>query len=162
MFKRTLAACAILLSSHAIAESAPDCSPDKDARILLGLMTSTDEANLKEEMNDIVNNSNHLDIKQMSSTRMTLEEQKSLMKRRAIKNNYTPSDMAGGGLRAQYLETHIFKQYYDIKTPSGLHIIAEIYSIPHNCAVDIGSIYFISKAIDGNTPSFADRAYTPY
>lgn len=162
MLKRTLAACAILLSFHAVAESAPDCSPDKDARILLGLMTSTDEANLKEEMNDIINNSNHLDIKQLSSTRMTLSEQKTLMKRRAIKNNYTPSDMADGSLSAQYLETHIFKQYYDIKTPSGLHMIAEVYSIPHNCGVDIGNIYFISKAIDGNTPSFADRAYTPY
>ncbi|WP_414503103.1 hypothetical protein [Zymobacter sp. IVIA_5232.4 C2] len=162
MFKRTLAACAILLSSHAIAESAPDCSPDKDARIYLGLITSTDEANLKEEMNDIANNSDQLNIKQLSSTRMSLKEQKALMNRRAKKNNYTASDIDEGGLSAQYLGTHIFKQYYDIKTPSGLHMIAEIYSIPHNCAVDIGSIYFISKAIDGNTPSFADRAYTPY
>ena len=162
MLKKMLVTCAILLSSHAIAESAPDCSPDRDARIYLGLITSTDEANLKEEMNDIANNSDHLDIKQLSSTRMTLDEQRALMKRRARKNNYSPSDIVEAGLKAQYLQTHIFKQYYDIKSPSGLHIIAEVYSIPHNCGVDIGNIYFISKEIDGNTPSFADRAYTPY
>ena len=162
MLKKTLAVCAMLLSACAVAESAPDCSPDKDARILLGLMTSTNEANLKEEMNDIVNNSDHLDIKQLSSTRMTLDQQRSLMKRRAMKDNYSPSDIAESGLSAQYLKTHIFKQYYDIKSPSGLHVIAEVYSIPHNCGVDIGNIYFVSKEIDGNTPSFADRAYTPY
>ena len=162
MLKRTLAACAILLSSHAFAESAPDCSPDKDARIYLGLITSMNEANLKEEMKDIVDNSDHLDIKQLSSTRMTLDEQRKLLKRRAIKNGYSPSEPIKMGLKTQYLETHIFKQYYNVKSPSGLHLIIEIYSIPHNCGVDVGSIYFISKEIDGNTPSFVDRAYTPY
>ena len=165
MFKRTLAACAILLSSHAIAESAPDCSPDKDARILLGLMTSTDDANLGEYTKAFVDSSSNgksLDIKLLSSNRMSLKEQKKLMERRAKKDNVSSSEIENSGLKSQYLGTHIFKQYYEIKASSGLHAIAEIYSIPHYCGVDVGEIYFVSKSIDGNTPSFVDRLDTPY
>lgn len=165
MLKRTLAACTILLSSHAIADSAPDCSPDKDARVLLGLITSTDEANLGEYTKEVVENSSNgksLNIKLLSSNRMSLKEQKKLMERRAKKDSVPSAELESSGLKSQYLGTHIFKQYYEIKASSGLHAIAEIYSIPHYCGVDVGEIYFISKSIDGNTPSFVDRLETPY
>ena len=165
MLKKTLAVCAILLSTHAVAESAPDCSPDKDARILLGLITSIKEAKLDEYTNEFVDSSTNgasLNMRLLSSNRMSLKEQKKLMERRAKKDNISPSQIESSGLKAQYLGTHIFKQYYDIKTSSGLHAIAEIYSIPHYCGVDVGEIYFVSRSIDGNTPSFVDRLYTPY
>ena len=162
MLKKMLAVCAILLSTHAVAESAPDCSPDRDARVLLGLTTSLKENNLNIDEDKIVGNASNLDIKLLSSIEINSEEKKYLLARRIKKNNFNEKYIKESGIVFQYMKSRIFRQYYTIKTPDGFNAIAEIYSIPHNCAVDIGKIYLISKSIDGNTPSFADRAYTPY
>lgn len=162
MLKRTLAACAILLSSHAIAESAPDCSPDKDARIYLGLLTSLKENKLKDAVNDIVENSSNLKIKLLSSNKINSNEKKRLMMRRAQQFNFTDKDIKESGIGPMYMESNIFRQYYEITTASGFHAIAEFYSIPHYCGVDIENIHIISNTINGSTPSFVDRLETPY
>ena len=162
MLKKTLAVCAILLSTHAIAESAPDCSPDKDARIYLGLVTSMKENNLKDYANDIVENSSNLKIKLLSSDKINLREKKRLMIRRAQQFNFTEKDIKESGIGPMYMDSNIFRQYYEITTPSGFHAIAEFYSIPHYCGVDLEKIHIISKTINGSTPSFVDRLETPY
>ena len=162
MLKKTLAACIMLLSTPSLAESAPDCSPDKDARVLLGLTTSLNENKLESYEDKIINNRHNLKIRLLSSNKINKEEKEKLLIRRIKKNNYNKKDIKDSGITIQYMESKIYRQYYDIKIPGEFHAIAEIYSVPHNCAVDIGEIHLISNSIDGNTPNFAAHAYTPY
>ena len=162
MLKKMLAVGAILLSTHAVAESAPDCSPDKDARIYLGLITSMKRNNLNNYANDIAENSSNLKIKLLSSNKINSKEKKRLMIRRAQQFNFTEKDIKESGIGPMYMKSNIFRQYYEITTPSGFHAIAEFYSLPHYCGVDIENIHIISTTVNGSTPSFVDRLETPY
>ena len=158
MLKKTLAVCAILLSTRAVAESAPNCSSDENARILLGLITSVQEYKLQNYVDDLANNASKMDIKLISSSEINIKERKNLMMRKARRSGYkSEKEIRESGIYTQYMNNKLYKQYYEITTPGGLHVIGEYYSIPDYCAVDVGSIYFISNKIDGSTPNFADK-----
>ena len=54
MLKKMLAVGAILLSTHAVAESAPDCSPDKDKKIISNLFVSLKDTKYATYANDLI------------------------------------------------------------------------------------------------------------
>lgn len=159
MLKRTLAACAILLSSHAIAESAPDCSPDKDKKIISNLFLSLENTNHSSYAYKLIDKNSAYKITLLSSIKANKNEKTYLMERRSKQNG---DDKVYKPTKAQYMETNIYKQYYKIDFPGEESIIAEFYSIPHYCAVDLNNIYFISSTVEGFTPSFLDNTRTPY
>ena len=159
MLKKMLAVGAILLSTHAVAESAPDCSPDKDGRILNGIVVSLDGTKYDSYINQLLGKDAKYSIRLLSSNEINAKEKKRLMERRAKKDGEAKID---GSLIVQYMQNRIFRQYYEISTPDWPHLIAEYYSIPHYCGVDLESIYFVSDKIEGFTGSFADRPNSPY
>lgn len=162
MLKRTLAACAILLSSHAIAESAPDCSPDKDKKIVSNLFLSLQNTKYGTYANDLIEKDGEYTITLLSSEKISIKDKKQLMTRRAKQFGFNEEDIVESGLKASYLEETIYRQYYKIELKDHPAVIAEYFSIPHYCAVDLRSIYFISDTTEGFTPSFLDNLKTPY
>ena len=163
MLKKTLAVCAILLSTRSVAESAPDCSPDKDGRILNGIVVSLDGTKYDPYIHQLLKKDANRTIKLLSSREINTQEKKRLMDRHAKRSGFdTKQDIDSSGIRVPYMQNRIFRQYYDISTPEGLHLIAEYYSIPHYCGVDLESIYIVSDKIEGYTPNFADGPYSSY
>jgi len=159
MLKRTLAACAILLSSHAFAESAPDCSQDKDKNIISNLFLSLENTNHSSYAHKLIDKDSVYNITLLSSTKASKNEKTYLMERRSKQNG---DDKVYEPTKSQYMETNIYKQYYEINLSGEEVVIAEFYSIPHHCAVDLKSIYFISSTVEGFTPSFLDNLNTSY
>ena len=159
MLKKTLAVCAILLSTHAIAESAPDCSPDKDKKIISNLFVSLKDTKYKNYAYNLIDKNSVHKITLLSSTKATEDEKKYLMVRRSKQDG---DNKVYESTKAQYMETNIYKQYYKVELAENKEIIAEFYSIPHYCAVDLSNIYFISDKTEGFTPSFLDNLETPY
>ena len=159
MLKKTLATCAILLSAHAFAASAPDCSQDKDKKIASNLFLSLKDTKYKNYSYQIIDTKNSPKIRLLTSVKATKEEKKYLMERRSKQNG---DDKVYDTTKAQYMGTDIYKQYYEIELSGGEKIIAEFFSIPHYCAVDLNDIYFVSDTLKGFTPSFLDNTETPY
>ena len=162
MLKRTLAACAILLSSHAFAESAPDCSSDKDKKIVSNLFLSLQNTKYGNYANNLIEKNSKYAITLLSSEKVSIEDKKQLMMRRAKQFGFNEKDIIESGLKASYMEETIYRQYYKIEIKDHPTVIAEYFSIPHYCAVDLRSIYFISEKVEGFTPSFLDNLETPY
>lgn len=159
MLRKTLIAVTLLLSTNAMAESAPDCSKDLDGRILNGIVVSLDGTKYDAYINQLLGKDAKFTIKLLSSYEISAKEKKRLMERRAKRDGEIKVD---GSLIVQYMKNRIFRQYYEISTPNWPHLIAEYYSIPHYCGVDLESIYFVSDKMEGFTASFADRPDSPY
>lgn len=159
MLNKMLVTFAILLSSHAIAESAPDCSPDKDKKIVSSLFVSLKDTKYKNYAYNLINKNSAYKITLLSSTKANKDEKEYLMERRSKQNG---DNKVYASTRAQYMETNIYKQYYKIELTENEDVIAEFYSIPHYCAVDLNHIYFVSDKTEGFTPSFLDNIETPY
>ena len=162
MLKKTLAVCVVLLSTHAIAESAPDCSPDKDKKIISNLFLSLKDTKHSAYANDLIEKDGKHTITLLSSEKISMRDKKQLMMRRGKQFGFNEKDIFESGLKAAYLEEKIYRQYYKIELKDHPSIIAEYFSIPHYCAVDLRSIYFISETTEGFTPSFLDNIETPY
>ena len=162
MLKKMLVTCVILLSAHAVAESAPDCSPDKDKKIISNLFVSLKDTKHGAYANDLIEKDSKSTITLLSSEKISMKDKKQLMMRRAKQFGFNEKDISDSGLKAAYLEETIYRQYYKIELKDHPSIIAEYFSIPHYCAVDLRSIYFISDTAEGFTPSFVDIVETPY
>ena len=157
MLKKTLTITALLFSMNVMAESAPDCSQDQDGRILNGIVVSFIGTKYHPLVKQMLGKDVHRTIRLLSSNEISTKEKKRLMERRAKKNGYSPKDIEDSGITMQYMQNRIFRQYYEFEVPNGPHLIAEYYSIPDYCGVDLESIYFISDKTEGFTPDFADR-----
>ena len=162
MFKKTLVTGAILLSTNAIAASAPDCSPDKDGRILNGIVVSIADTKYSFYLDRLLGKNKNYEITLLSSKEIGPQEKEKLMMRKAKRDHFNSKDIVDSGMEVQYMKNKIYRQYYEISTPDYPNLIAEYYSIPHYCGVDLGSIYIISDKIEGFTPDFADRPDSPY
>lgn len=162
MLKKTLVACIMLLSTSALAESAPNCSSDKDGRILNGIVVSLSNTKYSFYLDRLLGVNSNYKIKLLSSTEISTQERKRLMIRRAKKEHYDLTKIKESGLETQYMKNKIYRQYYEVSIPEYPSLIVEYYSIPHYCGVDMESVYFVSDKIDGFTASFADSPDSPY
>lgn len=163
MFRKILVAVALLLSANAMAESAPDCSQDLDGRILNGIVVSFTDTKYHPYIHQLLKKGTQRTIKLLSSNEISAKEKKRLMDRHAKRSGIeTKKDIDSSGIRGVYMKNRIFRQYYEISTPDGPHLVAEYYSIPHYCGVDLESIYFVSDKMEGFTANFADGPHSSY
>lgn len=142
-----------------VADQAPDCSADSDARINTSLVTSFADKGLKKYIHALLGNGPKdkatYKVELLSSEKIDEKEKNRLMLRRAKAEGET--DVVKSGLQTQYMEESLYRQYYKITSNKGFKAIAEYYSVPGACAVDLENIYIVSDQIMGSTPDFADR-----
>ncbi len=162
MFRKIAVLSLILFSSYTMAKTAdtkainakitdqaPDCSADSDGRIYDALMVSFENKGLHNYTHALLGtdpkNLATDKIELLSSEKISRAEQKRLMLRRAKKDNET--DLDKSGLSAQYMDEPLYRQYYKITSNKGFKAIAEFYSVPDGCAVDLENIYIVSNQL---------------
>ncbi len=140
-------------------DQAPDCSADSDARINTSLVTSFANKGLNNYIHALLGygpkDKATYKVELLSSEKISKEEQHRLMLRRAKAEGET--NFVESGLQSQYMDEPLYKQYYKVTSTKGFKAIAEFYSAPGACAVDLENIYIVSDQLEGSTPDFADR-----
>ncbi len=178
MKKGTLILLLLLLSGLSNAAqkryTGPDCTTDpyRQARITTGLDISVHPLpkELREKYADqLYGKDVTRKITRLSSEKISKDEAKRLMLRRAKMNNYNEADLRESGLGVQYLKTDLYRQYYLIESNKGFKAIGEFYSAynpgdwpvgdpeAETCAADLEHVYIISEALDGHTADFKTR-----
>lgn len=72
-----------IFSSRVMAETAPDCSPDKDKKLVSNLFTSLKETKYKSYAYDLIQKNSSYKITLLSSEKVSTSEKERLMTRRA-------------------------------------------------------------------------------
>lgn len=144
-----------------VADQAPDCSADSDARINNALVVSFNSKGLNNYINALLGTGpkdRATDkVELLSTEKISKAEQKRLLLRNAKHFNLTPAETKNSGLESMYMGEPLYRQYYKITSDKGFKAIAEFYSAPGACAVDLENIYIFSDQVMGFTPDFADK-----
>lgn len=154
----------------------PDCSKDTDARIVGGVTDSLGVADdtVKNQLHQkyfkqLIGKDVKRKIHRLSSEKISKDEARRLMMRRAKMDGFNQADIEESGMKVQYLKMDLYRQYYLIETNKGFKAIAEYYSAvakgnwpegdkeAEACGVDLENIYIISDQIYGHTEDFATR-----
>lgn len=168
----------VVHSAGAYAESytGPDCSnmkTDNFFRIVGGI---TDSLDIKDDkkinpvhekyFEQLMGKGVKRKITRLSSEKISKDEAVRLMMRRAKMDGFNSADIEDSGIKVQYLDTDLYKQYYLIESSKGFKAIAEYYTavaskgkgpVAVSCGADLENIYIISDNIFGHTEDFATR-----